>query len=291
MRLPRSSRPTAGARNPSRSKCTSRSRSVPAAEAAGRRHPNSRRSRKGRSPVSTKYLPAGRAAGETAVGRIAAGGRLPKRKTARKRSLPGNKKQKRPPQQGTLRKENALPAGAIAVGVGMDVPTTTTARRAMLPARRILRLFSSRPGPRKMPPPAHLGRKVRRRKAKELRRETARLLRPVSDEGTTAAGGAATPAGMEATVRNVLRTRYRPRMFRLGIVLRSARPKDRGVLPEPQDRHPANVRREAARQNLHLKVGMADGDVVGTVVGAAIAVRVARQPVEKTTLQGARRNK
>lgn len=80
-------------------------------------------------------------------------------------------------------------------------------------------------------------------------------------------------------------------MLRLGIVLRSARPKERVGPLEPQDRLPANVRREAARQNLHLKVGMADGDVVEMAVGAAIAARVARQPVEKTALQGARRNK
>ena len=49
-----------------------------ATEAAGRRRPNSKRSRKGRSPVSTKYLPVGLAAGATVVGRIAAGNRSPK---------------------------------------------------------------------------------------------------------------------------------------------------------------------------------------------------------------------
>ena len=80
-------------------------------------------------------------------------------------------------------------------------------------------------------------------------------------------------------------------MLRLGIALRSARPKERVGPLELQDRHPASVLREAVRQNLHLKVGMADGDVVEMAVGAAIAVRVARQPVEKTALQGARRNK
>lgn len=142
-----------------------------------------------------------------------------------------------------------------------------------------------------MPPPVHLGRKVRRRKAKELPREDVRLPHRVSGEGTTAVGGAATPVGMEAIVRNVLRTLPRLRMLRLGIALRSARPKERVGQPEPQDRPPASVRREAARQNLHLKVGMADGDVVEMAVGAAIAARVARQPVEKTALQGARRNK
>lgn len=80
-------------------------------------------------------------------------------------------------------------------------------------------------------------------------------------------------------------------MLRLGIALRSARPKERVGPPESQDRPPANVRREAVRQKMRLKVGMAAGDVVGMAVGAAIAARVARQPVEKTALQGARRNK
>lgn len=258
-------------------------------KAVGRRHPNSKRSRKGRLPVSTKYLPAGLAVGAIVVGRIAAGNRLPKQKTVREKPLPGNKKRRKRPPQERLRRENALPAGATAVEVGMDVPTTTIARQAMLPARRILRLPSSRREPRKMPPPAYLGLKVRLRKAKELRREGVRLFRPVSGEGTIAVGGAATPVGREETARNV--PRLQPRMLRLGIVLRSAHPKDRVGPPEPQDRQPASVRREAARQNLHLKVGMAAGDVVGTVVGAAIAVRVARQPVEKTTLRSARRNK
>lgn len=142
-----------------------------------------------------------------------------------------------------------------------------------------------------MPPPAYLGLKVRRRKAKELRREGVRLFRPVSGEGTIAVGGAATPVGREETARNVPRTLLQPKMLRLGIVFRSAHPKDRVGPLEPQDRHPASVRREAVRQNLHLKVGMAAGDVVGMVAGAAIVVRVARQPVEKTALRSARRNK
>lgn len=142
-----------------------------------------------------------------------------------------------------------------------------------------------------MPPPVHPGRKVRRRKAKGLPREDVRLPHQVSGEGTTAVGGAATPVGMEAIVRNVLRTPPRLRMLRLGIVLRSARPKEWVGPLELQNRPPASVLREAARQKMRLKVGMADGDVVGMAVGAAIAARVARQPVEKTALQGARRNK
>ena len=142
-----------------------------------------------------------------------------------------------------------------------------------------------------MPPPVHLGRKVRQRKAKEIRREDVRRHRPVSGEEITAVGGAATPVGTEEAARNVLRTPPRLRMLRLGIVLRSARPKERVGPLEPQDRHPANVRREAARQKMRLKVGMADGDVVEMAVGAVIAARGARQPVEKTALQGARRNK
>lgn len=104
-------------------------------------------------------------------------------------------------------------------------------------------------------------------------------------------GGAATPVGTEEAARNVLRTPPRQRMLRLGIALRNARPKERVGPPEPQDRPPANVRREAVRQKMRLKVGMADGDVVEMAVGAVIAARVARQPVEKTALQGARRNK
>ena len=260
-------------------------------KAVGRRHPNSKRSRKGRSPVSTKCLPVGLAVGAIVVGRIAAGNRLPKQKTVREKPLPGNKKRRKRPPQERLRRENALPAGATAVEVGMDVPTTTIARQAMLPARRILRLPSSRREPRKMPPPAYLGLKVRRRKAKELRREDIWNHRPVSGGGTIAVGGAATPVGREETARNVPRTLLQPKMLRLGIVLRSAHPKERVGPLEPQDRHPASVRREAVRQNLHLKVGMAAGDVVGMVAGAAIVVRVARQPVEKTTLRSARRNK
>lgn len=258
-------------------------------KAAGRSLPNFKRLRKGRSPVSTKCLPVGLAVGATVVGRIAAGNRLPKQKTVREKPLPGNKKRRKRPPQERLRRENALPAGATAVEVGMDVPTTTIARQAMLPARRILRLPSSRREPRKMPPPAYLGLKVRRRKAKELRREDIWNLRPVSGGGTIAVGGAATPVGREETARNV--PRLQPRMLRLGIVLRSAHLKDRVGPQEPQGRQPASVRREAARQNLHLKVGMAAGDVVGMVAGAAIVVRVARQPVEKTTLRSARRNK
>lgn len=173
----------------------------------------------------------------------------------------------------------------------MGVPTITSARQAMRPARRIPRPLNSRRGSRKMPPLVHPGRKVRQRKAKEIRREDVRRHRPVSGEGTTAVGGAATPVGMEAIARNVLRTPPRLRMLRLGIALRSARPKERVGPLELQDRHPATVLREAVRQNLHLKVGMAAGDVVGMVAGAAIVVRVARQPVEKTTLRSARRNK
>lgn len=91
-----------------------------------------------------------------------------------------------------------------------------------------------------MPPPAYLGLKVRQRKAKELRREDVWNLRPVSGGGTIAVGGAATPVGREETARNVPRTLLQPRMLRLGIVLRSAHPKDRVGPQEPQGRQPAS---------------------------------------------------